>query len=313
MRVLVRELQAGCILIEDVYGMANRPIIPRQTILTKELIMILKAFLVPSVEINSVLVDGTSLIPEGDALQSDEEQEFIAEFLHAAKESKREFKLWQSGVPVNITRIRTILLPLLDKIEVNPDMVFLLYQLSNEEEYLHQHMIAVGLISAFIASKLKFSKGEIVQTALAGFLADCGMSKIESNVLQKKSPLTAKEYDEIKSHASYSYNMVKNIPSLSEGAKVAIIQHHERMDGSGYIFGLKEGKIHPKAKIVAAADIFHAMTSERLYRSKQSPYKVLELMKQDYFGKFDLAVINALEDGIIPLQQRSIVQPSTDN
>ncbi|MBB6445403.1 HD-GYP domain-containing protein [Bacillus benzoevorans] len=310
MRVLVRELQPGCILIEDVYGMTNRPLIPKQTVLTNELIAILQAFLVPSVEIGSVLVNGTAFIPDGNAVQNGEKDDFITAYLHAVQASKAEFKLWQSGVPVDITRIRMILLPLLEKIETGPDNISLLHRLSNEEEYLYQHMTAVGLISAFIAARLKFSKGEIVQTALAGFLADCGMSKIESSVLQKKSPLTAKEYKEIKFHASYSYNMAKNIPFLSEGAKVAIIQHHERMDGSGYIFGLKGNEIHPKAKIIAAADIFHAMTSERLYRSKQSPYKVLELMEQDYFGKLDLAVIKALGEGIIHLSQGSIVKLS---
>ena len=140
-----------------------------------------------------------------------------------------------------------------------------------------------------------------MQAALAGFLADCGMSKVDQFILQKKPTLTARRIEVIKFHVSYSYNMVKNIPFLNEGTKLAVIQHHERMDGSGYIFGLKGKKIHPMAKIVAVADTFHAMTSERLYRSKRSPFKVIELIKQDYFGKFDLETVKSLESGMMHL------------
>ena len=310
MRVKVNTLQTGCILTEDVYGMTNRPIIAKQTVLTNELIDILKSFLIPAVEVGSVMVNGNSLICEGGLEESYERNDFTTMFLRTVQESKKEFHLWQSGVPVDITRIRTILLPLLEKMEENPAGIFQLHHLSIDEEYLYQHMVALGLISAFIAGRQNYSKGEIVQTALAGFLADCGMAKVNSSILRKKSTLTAKEYEEIKYHASYSYNMVKNIPLLNEGTRVAIIQHHERLDGSGYIFGLKGNSIHPTAKILAVADIFHAMTSERLYRSKQSPFKVLELMQQDYFGKFDLSAIKALEEGFVNLSNGSIVKLS---
>ena len=310
MQVKVKELQAGCILTEDVYSMTNRPIIPKQTVLTDELISILHAFLIPSVEVGNVLVNGTPFIREGDTVLNDKKHDFTSAFLQAVQEGKGEFKLWQSGIPVDITRIRQILMPLLEKMENNPDSIFLLHRLSNEEEYLYQHMAAVGLISAFIAAKQNYSKGEVVQAALAGFLADCGMSKVEQAILQKKTTLTAKEYEEIKFHASYSYNMVKNIPFLNEGAKLAVIQHHERIDGSGYIFGLKGKEIHPMAKIVAVADTFHAMTSERLNRSKQSPFKVIELIKQNYFGKFDLETVKSLESGMIHFSKGSLVRLS---
>ncbi len=60
------------------------------------------------------------------------------------------------------------------------------------------------------------------------------------------------------------------------------------LDGSGYPMGLTNQKIHDAAKIIAVADTYHAMTSERAYREKQSPFKVLELMRQDQFGQFDV-------------------------
>ncbi|WP_373566133.1 HD-GYP domain-containing protein, partial [Klebsiella pneumoniae] len=70
-------------------------------------------------------------------------------------------------------------------------------------EYLFQHSVAVGLLSAFIGKKLKYSKGDIVQLALGGCLSDAGMAKIKPAILNKKSTLTQQEFEEIKSHPTY--------------------------------------------------------------------------------------------------------------
>ena len=82
--------------------------------------------------------------------------------------------------------------------------------------------------------------------------------------------------------------MVQHVSLLKEGAKVAIIQHHERLDGSGYPFGLTNNKIHTVAKIIGVADTYHAMTSERLYRKKQSPFKVLRINETRLLWKIRL-------------------------
>lgn len=159
--------------------------------------------------------------------------------------------------------------------------------------------MAVCVISGYIAKKLGFSHGEIVQIAIAGCLIDCGMSKFNISTIQKQTALTKEEYLDIKGHPLYSYDMVQNLPLLTEYSKQAILQHHERLDGSGYPRGEKLDKIHPYAKIIAVADLFHAMTSERAYRRKQSPFKVVEMLQSDFFGKYDIASIHALSSGII--------------
>ena len=129
------------------------------------------------------------------------------------------------------------------------------------------------------------------------------MAKVQSSIIQKRAALTHNEFKEIKNHINYSYQMVQHIPSLKEGAKVAIFQHHERLDGSGYPMGIKSNKIHPIAQIIAVADTYHAMTSERMYRKKQSPFRVLELMRQDQFGQFDISALNAFVQKLLISQK----------
>ena len=116
------------------------------------------------------------------------------------------------------------------------------------------------------------------QIGLAGVLADSGMSRLNPNWLIKGTELTIQEFKEMKKHPTYSYQLVENITALTKAAKLAILQHHERLDGSGYPLGVKADKIHPYAKIIAIVDTYHAMTSERAYKPKKSPFKVMEEM-----------------------------------
>lgn len=308
MLVKINELKEGCILSNDVFGRTNRPIVPKNTVITTEMIEFLHAFLIKDVEIKRTMVDGTSIIAsevleedvdKKEQGKSESEASFSDLFLQAAKAYKREFHSWQSGLPVDVSKVRQILLPLIEKSDSSSAELFQLHHYSTESEYLFQHSIAVGLISGFIGKKLQLSKGDIVQLAMAGCLADCGMAKIPPAILNKKEALTSSEFAEIKGHPTYSYKMIKDSSLIRDAGKIGIFQHHERLDGSGYPLGERDQKIHQFAKIIAVADTFHAMTSARLYRKKQSPFKVLEMIIQDNFGKFDIAAIKALQSGIM--------------
>jgi HD-GYP domain-containing protein (c-di-GMP phosphodiesterase class II) len=305
LRINIKEIQEGCILSVDVFSRTNRPIIPKKTIITLSLINVLKAFKVQELEVEKTLVNGTPFHPY-DLDESNDKREkgqrrlgFTDLFLQSAYQYKREFHSWQSGLPVDISKIRSLLLPLLEKMENHPYEVFNLHHFSTKEDYAYQHPVAVGIICGFIGKKINLEKGEWLQLALAGCLADCGMAKINPTILQKKSSLTSQEYEEVKKHPIFSYKMVQNISVLRKDVKIAILEHHERLDGSGYPLGQKSQKIHQYAKIIALADIFHAMTSERLYRSKQSPFKVLEMILEDSFGKFDNSIIRTISSSIL--------------
>jgi HD-GYP domain-containing protein (c-di-GMP phosphodiesterase class II) len=319
LQVKISELQEGCILTKDIYSWTNRPIITKKTVLTKELIEILHAFLIKDVYVEKTLVSGLPFIPaeviedEGSKVIDRTvkvEKSFVDLYLEAVKDYKREFLSWQAGLPIKIGPIRTLLLPLLDLLEESPAEIFHIHHLSNKVDYLYHHAVTVGLVSGFIGRKLNFSKGDWVQLALAGCLADCGMAKINPTILNKKTSLTANEYEEVKKHPVYSYKLVQDISVLRNEAKISILQHHERIDGSGYPLGDKNAKIHTFAKIIAVADIFNAMTSERVYKSKQSPFKVLEMILQDSFGKFDMSVVKVLSSSLMNFSIGSKVQLS---
>lgn len=309
MRVYVNDLIEGCILSSDVPGKLNRPLLTRKTVLSAKLIEVLKAFLVKEVEVEKTLVSGMPFnpslqvkakkFPTPAANTKNGELNFIDLFLRVKKDFKKEFISWQSGMQIDIAKVRSMLMPLLELSETLPADIFHLHHYSTKTDYLYDHPLAVGIISAYIAKKLNFSKGEVMQIALAGCLSDCGMAKINPGLLQKNSTLTVEEFEEVKKHTTYSYQMIRNSPLLKDATKLAILQHHERLDGSGYPFGEKGDRIHPYAKIMAVADTFHAMTSERVYKPKLSPFKILEMIHEDLFGEFDMAALNVLGSAVM--------------
>lgn len=95
--------------------------------------------------------------------------------------------------------------------------------------------------------------------------------------------------------------MIEQQPTVSHAAKLGILQHHERVDGSGYPLGLKKNKIHRFARIIAVCDIYHAMISERYYKDKQSPFLVIDELHREQFSKLDPQIVQTFIESLINL------------
>jgi HD-GYP domain-containing protein (c-di-GMP phosphodiesterase class II) len=301
----VEELQLGKVIAEDIYANTQYPIIYKNTKVSTEHIRVFELFNLKNVLVYFDVVqeevsDGVrniQVIP----VSLPKYASFEKYYNEAITQLKKEFSNWEAGGKIDITKVRGMILPLIDKVLEDRSYIFDLNSYSTPKDYLHHHCIATGLIAAIIAKKLGFERGITIQLAIAGMLADSGMSKIPVRTREKKSALTETEFAEIRKHPHYSYILVKNLPAIKEVMKEAIYQHHERLDGSGYPNGDRIGSISNFAQIIAIADVFHAMTSERLYRSKQSPFKVIEMIKEEEFGKFDAKVVQALVDIVADL------------
>lgn len=298
------ELRIGQIVAEDVRANTKFPIIRKDTPLTNEHFEVLKAFNILKVPVRK----NNPFKREEDGDSNDQEvkdfieaatkgtRNFLANYEVAVAAYKKEFLGWTAGKKIDAATLRSLILPLVDHVLEEREILPLLNEYSEPKDYFSHHSVAVGIIAGAIADKMKFSKGQVLQIATAGMLADCGMSKIDVKIREKTAFLTDYEFNEIRKHTIYSYQMVKDIPILKQEMKMAIFQHHERLDGSGYPKGEKLGQVSMLSQIIAVADVFHAMTSERLYRSKESPYRVVEKIKEEEFGKFDIQAVAALID-----------------
>lgn len=159
------------------------------------------------------------------------------------------------------------------------------------DSYTYTHSVNVALLSMLIGKWMKFGDQMVEALLIAGLLHDIGKMKIAPSILNKPSKLTESEFEEIKKHPRYSYELLQSDQSISLDIKVGILMHHEKIDGSGYPYGVYNENINDIAKILAVADVYDAMLSERPYKKRHSPFDVMQLMQEGVFGKLDTKIL----------------------
>lgn len=159
------------------------------------------------------------------------------------------------------------------------------------DQYNYTHSINVALISMLIGKWMKYGKNKVESLLLAGLLHDIGKMKVDPSILNKPEKLSFNEFELIKKHPLYAYDLLQDMKDISLDVKIGVLMHHERIDGSGYPYGVYGDHINDLAKVIAIADVYDAMISERPYKKKYSPFKVMQLMQEGTFGELDVQIL----------------------
>ncbi|MCX6089459.1 MAG: HD-GYP domain-containing protein [Candidatus Atribacteria bacterium] len=160
------------------------------------------------------------------------------------------------------------------------------------DPYIAGHQKQVSQLACAIAHEMGYPGERIQGIRLAGLLHDIGKIYLPREILMKPNPLTDIEFNMIKNHPEISYNILKNI-EFSWPVVHIILQHHERIDGSGYPKGLKERDILPEAKILSVADVIEAMVSQRPHRTPFHLEEALDEINRHKAVLYDPDVVEA--------------------
>ncbi|MFA5451216.1 MAG: HD domain-containing phosphohydrolase [Dehalococcoidales bacterium] len=167
----------------------------------------------------------------------------------------------------------------------------LAYALEARDEYTSGHSNRVTETAVSIAHHLGLPPEEVEVIRVASTVHDIGKIGIKENVLNKPGKLTANEYEHVKSHPEIGKHILQPIGDM--GIISIVTHHHERYDGAGYPAGLKGGDIPLGARIIAVADSFDAMTSERPYRSAMSHNQAINEIINGRGSQFDPQAVDA--------------------
>lgn len=164
-----------------------------------------------------------------------------------------------------------------------------LLKLVKYDYYTYTHSVNVCLFSIGLAEKVNIEdKDELNRLGIGAILHDIGKSKIDKNILNKRGPLTKKEWEIMKKHPIYGAEICEETRMIPEESYSAILEHHEKCNGKGYPRGLKKDDIHLFGKIVSIGDVFDALTTNRSYAFATKPFSALKIMKKEMNGCFDL-------------------------
>lgn len=155
------------------------------------------------------------------------------------------------------------------------------------EDRIFKHSVNVAALSLLLGRWLGFDETKNNLLMYSAILHDFGKTKITPEILNKKSEITEQDFKEIKKHPIMGYDLVKKVPYLNTSVLYGILMHHERSDGSGYPLGLKGNQIDDFSKIIAIADVFDAVNSNRIYKGKEEPFEALEIIKNESMEKLD--------------------------
>ncbi|MCL6634626.1 MAG: diguanylate cyclase [Peptococcaceae bacterium] len=171
----------------------------------------------------------------------------------------------------------------------------MLMLINSKDRYTYRHSEQVVHYTELIAAGMGLPAEEVKNIKMAGFLHDIGKIEISQEILNKVEPLTTAEWALIRRHPNWGANIIRPFSSMSHLAPL-VLHHHERYDGKGYPHGLAGENIPLGARIIAVADSFDAMTTERPYKKAMTFEEAMEELKNGMGSQFDPAVVSAFLD-----------------
>lgn len=172
-----------------------------------------------------------------------------------------------------------------------------LMRLSTHDYYTYNHCVDVSVYSIVLARRVygDSNKEVLIAAGLGGLLHDIGKRKVNLDIINKRSALTNDEWKEIRRHPEYGREFLEEIPSVPDRTRLMVYEHHENFDGTGYPRGLTGDQISGLARVVAIADVFDALTTNRSYHKAVSSPEAMNMMFGMQPGKFDPDIFRSFD------------------
>lgn len=302
------ELIEGMVFGDDVIDKEGRLLVSKNTVLTREILEKLKKFSSRKVFSMKVLLSELNIKTvvklENGSVQEVASSQIKMEYTKERLVIKEKFEEMHKSIKQSFDELsRNNTSPKVKKeldntveeiknnLSVNIELLNEILDVKATDEYLYNHSLNVAVVSNLIGRWIGLEQKDLDILILAGLVHDIGKLRIDPAILNKPGKLTDEEFTEMKKHPEYSYQMLMEMGYKDNAILKAVTFHHEKEDGSGYPLKISGDKITIHAKILAIADIFDAMTSNRVYKARVSPFKVLEMFQNQNFGKLDYKII----------------------
>jgi putative nucleotidyltransferase with HDIG domain len=236
----------------------------------------------------------------------------VAEEMHKARLVREEAVRVISGImrdarlgkQVDTERVSPVVEQILGSIFRNQDAFLGLTRIRDRDEYTFEHSISVSALMIAFAKRLGFDEATVREVGVGGLLHDIGKLQVPELILNKPGRLTDQEFGVMRQHVRLGHRLIEECDEIPRRARQIIMQHHERLNGTGYPGGLSGEEISLYGKMAAIVDVYDAITSDRVYHKGKLPSMVLrQLVDWSREGVFDSELVQRFVQcvGIYPV------------
>ncbi len=286
-RISIDDIQPGIVLERDLYSSQGALLAPAGTLLTEEKYKTLLRIGIHVLDYGKLSDNAIGSIP---SKKQAEFNTFLQSYEIREREVSKYLQQIGNGEEIDVKKTFELTDNVISRLKNKNDVFLYLHFIKDFDNHTFSHCSNVALLCNVFGSWMGFSDKQITEITITGLLHDVGKMGIPLEVLNKSGKLTPKEFNLVQNHSVIGYNLIKHQP-IPDSIKQAVLLHHEKMDGSGYPFGLKGSEISTYAKIVSICDIYDAMTSARSYHKKRCPFDVIATFETGLYGEMDTELL----------------------
>lgn len=212
----------------------------------------------------------------------------------------------------DIEETRKMAADIVEEIISNRNLMVNMIDLKVFHDYTYSHSVNVAVLSIVIGVALGFDRQQLYKLCLGALFHDIGKMFVSKDIIDKNGTLSADEFDSIKKHCELGYNYLKEKWDIPIKSYLAVLYHHERYNGSGYPYGRMKDSITLFGRIVAVADVYDALTSERPYRKAMFPSEAVEYIMGASGVHFDPNIVRIFVRKVAPFPIGTCVRLSNN-
>lgn len=185
-----------------------------------------------------------------------------------------------------------------NQVMFSADMLYDMQAVCTYDNLTYMHSVNVAQLSVMMGVAMGLDNRSLLELGQGALLHDIGKTKVDPKIIKGTHRLSAEEFDIVRKHPSYGYEMLQGNDIVPESVRLAVLHHHENEDGSGYPCRIKSPGIPLYAKIIHVADVYDALVSNRSYKRRFNPADALENLMANVGTQFDLKCVEALRDNV---------------
>lgn len=298
-------LRKGMKLADNLYGTSGEILLTKGTVLTNVYLSSVLRLKFNGLYIDDNTSNDIEIVNIIDVDLRRQTVEGIKNIFIAAKESK-------GSTVKRFQDLESLVESIVDEVMGNQNLVVNMVDIKVFDDYTYYHSVNVAVLSIVMGVALHFERRELHNLCLGALLHDIGKVFVSKDILNKAGELTIEEYEEVKKHPKTGYDYMEKTFKLPHAVMTAILDHHEKYDGTGYPEGRTSKNISLFGKIIALTDVYDALTSDRPYKNAILPSEAFELIMGSSGVHFEPDLVDVFLRKIAPYPIGTLVTLSND-